>query len=301
TMSTTDRAPCPDIGVWRAWLDNEDPATQPISIEEHLADCPAGQRLVAELREDASDVRDILSVLAPTRLPNAAEVALARERLDWRGRRAAQPAQAVPIRRLEPTPMFFTRLSTPWRVAASGIAAGLVIALLVAFTPQGSSVALAFLSQFRSQQITAIEITPQTQADIYRTLNALGNLGTVQAPGVPSGQARPETAIRAAEQQTHSASLGEAAQTIGKAYFLTPDVSTLPPGMDKTPTVRVMPGTQIRFTFDKKKAEAYLQSSGQKQVNVPDKFDGSSLVVTIPTAVALEYGDRGSKSALVVA
>ena len=72
-MNTTDRAPCPDIGVWRAWLDNEDAATQPISIEEHLADCPACQRLVAELREDASDVRDILSVLAPTRLPNPAE------------------------------------------------------------------------------------------------------------------------------------------------------------------------------------------------------------------------------------
>ena len=36
-----------------------------------------------------------------------------------------------------------------------------------------------FLAQFRSEQVTAIEVTPQSQTEIMRTLNALGNLGTV--------------------------------------------------------------------------------------------------------------------------
>jgi hypothetical protein len=199
--------------------------------------------------------------------------------------------------------MFLSRVSTPWRVAATTVAAALVIGLLVAFTPGGSSVAAAFLSQFRSQQVTAIEVTPQTQADVAKTLNALGNLGKVQMPGAngANGAARPEAVARAVEGQQKTVSLAEAAQTVGFT-LATPDPATLPAGMDKTPQVRVVPGSQIRFTFDKTKAREYFQSSGHPEVNLPDKYDGATLVVSIPSAALLEYGNGSSgKNGLIVA
>ena len=271
------------------------------AAEEHLKDCPACQRLVAELREDADDVHNLISKLAPSQLPTAAEVAVARERLDWRRVRRERPSPPVPVRPLESIPMFLTRLSTPWRVAGGAIAAALALSLLIALTPQGNSVAVAFLAQFRSQEVTAIELTPQTQGDITKSLNALGSLGKVEVPGV-SGQVQPAAAARAAEAHARtSVSMAEAASTVGLPRLLTPDPATLPAGVDKTPTVQVMPGSQIKFTFDKKKAQAYLQSSGHANVNLPDKFDGATLVVSMPAAALLEYGStQANKEGLII-
>jgi hypothetical protein len=253
-------------------------------MDEHLSDCPACQRVVAELRDDAADVRDILSVLAPTRLPNPAEVAVARQRLDLR--------EAHVARRL--------MLVTPRKIAASGIAAAFVVALLIAFTPEGGAVAASILSQFRSQQVTAIEVSPQSQGEIIRTLSALGNLGTINAPGSNGGPVRPEAAARNAEGQVRTVSQAEAAQSVGFP-LMTPDPTKLPSGMDKTPQVRVMPGTQVHFTFDKAKASAYFKSTGHPEVSLPDEYDGATLTVSIPSAAVLEYGDKQSRAGLVVA
>src|SRR5438132_5806495 len=145
-MNTTTRT-CPDIGAWRAWLDHED---DPSFMADHLQACPGWQRLVAALRDEAASVGHTLSVLAPTRLPSAAEVAVARGRLET-GRRSPAAAQP-PTRTLEPIPMFVARISTPWRITASGLAAALVLSLVIAFTPEGGAAAASFLAQFRSQQ-----------------------------------------------------------------------------------------------------------------------------------------------------
>src|SRR5207237_7836714 len=141
-------------------------------------------QLVDDLRDDASNVGTLLGSLAPAHLPGGDDVAVARQQLTYRRRHAV--AATVPQ---EPIPMVFRRISTPWRIAGSGLAAAVALSLLVAFTPQGQTVASAFLAQFRPQQIAAVEITPQSQAEIVKTLAALGNLGTVNMPG---GAARPE-------------------------------------------------------------------------------------------------------------
>jgi hypothetical protein len=314
---------CPEIGTWRAWIDHEyvtahrfagaqgdGPSGRPAEgprredhdglMAAHLSGCPACQRMVAELREDITDVAEVFSILAPARLPDAAEVALARERLERRRDQAPRVVAGQPVRALERKPLVFASFSTPWRVAASGLAAAVALALLVAFTPQGGSVAAAFLAQFRSQQVAAVGVTPQSQADIVRTLNSLGNLGTITAPGVSSASG-PEAAARAAEARTTVVSLAEAARTL-RFPLLTPDPAALPAGVDKTPQVRVMPGSEIRFTFDKKKAQAYFQSTGHAEISLPDKFDGASLVVSIPAAAVLEYGSgAASKNGLLIA
>src|SRR5437016_1520790 len=217
TTTTATSQICPDIGAWRAWLDHEctmpEPERQQPAMQGHLSSCPACQRLVAELREDASSVGNLLAALAPGRVPNPAEVGVARERLEWRRRKAPPSADSTRSRTkvLDSLPMLMTRVSTPWRVAASGLAAALVLALVVAFTPEGGSAAAAFLAQFRSQQVSVIEVTPQSQADIMRSLNALGNLGTVQTP-TANGETRTGALAREVAGQPKTVSLAEAAQ-----------------------------------------------------------------------------------------
>jgi hypothetical protein len=195
---------------------------------------------------------------------------------------------------------FYSRFSTPWRVAGGGLAAALALALVVAFTPEGSAAAAGFLAQFRSQQVQAIEVTPQSQADIMRSLKALGSLGTIQEPSIAQST-NPAEVARAAAEQSRTVTAGEAAQTVGFA-LLAPDPKSLPSGLSSSPNYRVMPGSQFKFTFDKKKAQAYFQSTGHPEVSLPDKFDGATLSVSIPPAAVLSYsGSQGTRNELIVA
>ncbi len=286
-LSTT----CPDRGAWRAWLDREEHAPD---LALHLDACAACQRLVDDLRQNAAFANEALHTVSASRPPSAPEIALARERL---ARRERQPVAAQPVpSSQETTPVFLSRISTPWRVAASGIAAALLVSLAVAFTPEGRTAAAAFLAQFRSQQVAAVEVTPQSQAEIMRTLNTLGNLGTIKSGSTSTTGARPGLLRADTPKQV---TLAEAAQQVG-FQIQTPDPATLPTGMDRTPRVEVMPAQQFSFTFDKAKAAEYFRSTGRVDVAVPDKFDGATLVVSMPAAVLLQYGGQGNRDALMI-
>ncbi|MBV9578008.1 MAG: hypothetical protein JO057_05400 [Chloroflexi bacterium] len=190
------------------------------------------------------------------------------------------------------------QLPTRWRAAGAAIAAALILTVVVAFTPQGSSAAASFLAQFRSQQVSAIEVTPQSQADILRSMRALGNLGTLQMPAAASS-GQPEAAARQIAAESRTVTAAVAAQTIGFP-LLTPDPATLPADLRATPTVRVSPASEVRFTFDKARAQAYYASTGHPDVNLPDKFDGAVLSVSIPSAALLSYAPSGASSQEVV-
>jgi hypothetical protein len=250
---------------------------------------------VTHLSETQPDIGKLITSLAPDRLPDAQEVVTARERLDWR--RATERARSSAD---TPQTPLVARVSTPWRVAAGGVAAAVVLALVVAFTPEGNSAAAAFLAQFRSQQVSAVEITPQSQADIMRSLSALDNLGTVQVPD-GSNATQPQAVARQVAAQSRAVNAAEAAHAVGFALS-TPDPATLPAGLSKSPDIKVSPGSQIRFTFNKARAQAYYRSTGHPEVNVPDKFDGAVLSVSIPPAALLSYGSGGAaRDELIVA
>ncbi len=204
--------------------------------------------------------------------------------------------------------MLLTRISTPLRVAVGGLAAAVALSLVVAFTPEGSAAAASFLAQFRSQHVSPVEVSPQTQGEIITTLNALGSLGTVNMPGglsravtgAPAGSAEAQKGPGARPELPATVSLEQAAQTVGFT-LQTPDPKTLPAGLDSAPQVRVMQATEVRFTFDKNKARTYYQSTGHPEVNLPDKFDGATLVVKIPSAAILQYGNTSARDALIIA
>ena len=177
------------------------------------------------------------------------------------------------------------------RIAAGGFAAAVLVSVIVALTPEGRTAAAAFLAQFRSRQVVAVEVSSQSQADISRTMNTLSNLGAIDSRG-RSG------ALQAPSSQG-LVTVAEASRQIGFAVQ-TPDPATLPAGVDRTPRVQVIPASEVRFTFDKAKAQRYLQSSGQPQVSLPDKFNGASLIVSTPAAAILEYSGQNSHQTLIV-
>jgi hypothetical protein len=289
---TTFPTNCPEPGVWRAWLDGEDTA----DLSRHLDSCPACSDLLVDLRDNASMATDALRSVSPDRLPTSDDVAMARLRLGWRQRRFAAAVEPVATAASPSAPGLLSRIPTPWRIAASGLAATVMVSLLVAFTPEGRTAAAAFLSQFRSQQVAPIEVSPQSLNEITRTLNGLGNLGTVSTP-IGTNNRPGIAAARPPEPRT--VTLAEASRVVGFA-LQTPDPTTLPAGVNATPAVQVVPASEFRFTFDKAKASGYLQSNGHSRVTMPDRFDGATLVVSTPAAALLQYSARDSHQALII-
>jgi hypothetical protein len=261
----------------------------------HLSICSQCQGVVDDLRQNAHLADVSVGALRPDASPSAIEVGRARVRLaDSRSSQALQSIER-PTGRSTRVPVRFARVMTGSRVAFSGLAAAVVLLVSLAFTPGGQSAASAFLSQFRTQSVAPITVSAQSQADLMKTMNALGRLGTVS---LPNGATEPRGALRGAAQQAQTVTLAEASRIVSP--LLQPDPKTLPASLKAPPKVQVMPSQSIQFTFDKAKAAAYFASIGRSDFVVPDKFDGATLAVSIPSAVLLQYGNTTSKEALFV-
>ncbi len=266
---------CPDLGQWRAWLDRE-AGIELADAGLHLAECPACRTLVAEARSSADLTASALAVMGPAGLPAPAEVSFARQRLEAsRARVPVVPALTTSTpapAHMEKPPMPITASFSRWRVALGGLAAALLLSLALA-TPQGGAFASGFLGLFRSQNFTVVTVSTQ---DAHSSLLELGRLGTVT-------QSNPE-----ASRPRSASSLSEASARVGFT-LVQPDPGTLPSGMSPQAKINTLGGEDITFTFDKAKAQAYYQSIGRAGVSLPDRFNGASLIVHVPTAALLQY------------
>jgi hypothetical protein len=92
-------------------------------------------------------------------------------------------------------------------------------------------------------------------------------------------------------------SVEEAARRTGLSVKQ-PDPATVPDGLAKDPKISVRPVVEHRFTLERQKARAYLDSIGRKDVAVPEKLDGATLIVKTPATVFLHYEKPGSTSDL---
>jgi len=162
-----------------------------------------------------------------------------------------------------------------WRVVV-GVLAAAVVLMLVLGTGQGRGTASDFLAAFRGDRFEEAALSTDHIANIEQTMTELERLGTVSG-------------IETMPDPQPIASVGDASEFVGFTV-LVPDPATLPEGVGETPAeVRVVPAHEIRFTFDLDKARDYVQSIGQGDVNLPERFDGTSLVVQTPASVVLQY------------
>jgi hypothetical protein len=183
------------------------------------------------------------------------------------------------------------RLGTRARVAAAALIAVLVLTGLVA-TPSGRAAASGFLAQFRSQRFQVLSVDPAQANQVERVLTGLADTG------VFIGAALHDTA--GISEPRPAADRAEAARLAGFAVPVV-DPAALPKGVDRTPRhLLVSPAREVRLTFDRDKALAYLRAHGRPGAQLPERYDGTRLVIAVPAAVVQEFAGRDGLPALLV-
>ncbi len=276
---------CPARGTLRASIDDESVHSD---VDRHLAGCGRCRHETALLRADADAAAAALALLAPTGAPSGTVVETALSRLrPLLPPVSAPPGSAPPGSQRTAGPVPMPAGPAParprriwWPAAAAAVA---TLAFVTLGTSAGRSAASSFLEQFRSEHFAAVRIDPARDS---AALQELAHLGTI------SGDlSTPEPA--------RVASVAAAAARVGFAPAA-PDPTRLPAGARRTPDVLVTPARELRFTFDVAKARAWVQQQSQRRPTLPDRFDGASLVVSVPSAVLLRYPNADGTPAVIV-
>jgi hypothetical protein len=287
--------PCPDLGALRASLD--DPPGTPAPPHDHVPGCASCADTLAELQRNAELAAPAIALTAPPDPPSPAAVEDALTRFEQRrARLAAAATTTAPALADAPGPI---PLPARGRVArlgarARGVAAGLVAALVLAgllVTPGGRAAAAGFLAQFRSQRFEVVSLDPGQSSQVADVVGGLAQTGVFTGDALQlSGFGEPEVV----------AGLDEAARVAGFAVSAV-DPAALPAGVERTPQrVLVTRARETRLTFDRDRALAYLRGHGRPDARLPERYDGTQLVVQVPAAVVQQFAGRDGVPALLV-
>jgi hypothetical protein len=287
--------PCPDLGALRASLDDV-PGT-PAPPHDHVPGCASCADTLAELQRNAELAAPAIALTAPPDPPSPAAVEDALTRFEQRRARLAAAATATaPALADVPGPIPLPGRGRVARLGgrARGVAAGLVAALVLAgllVTPGGRAAAAGFLAQFRSQRFEVVSLDPGQPSQVADVVGGLVQTGVFTGDALQlSGFGEPEVV----------AGLDEAARVAGFAVSAV-DPAALPAGVERTPQrVLVTRAREARLTFDRDRALAYLRGHGRPDARLPERYDGTQLVVQVPAAVVQQFAGRDGVPALLV-
>jgi hypothetical protein len=287
--------PCPDLGALRASLDDAAAGT-PAPLHDHVHACASCADTVAELQRNAELAAPAIALTAPDAPPSPAAVQAALTRFEQRrARLAAAPALAAASAAVpDPIPLPKRRRVARLGARARGVAAGLAAALVLAgllVTPGGRAAAAGFLAQFRSQRFEVVSVDPAQSTQVADVVGGLVKTGVFTGDALQdSGLGEPEVV----------AGLAEASRIAGFAVPAV-DPAVLPGGVGHTPErVLVSPAREARITFDRDRALAYLRAHGRPAAQLPERYDGTQLVVQVPAAVVQQFAGRDGGPALLV-
>ena len=289
--------PCPDLGALRASLD--DPSGTPAPPHDHVPGCASCADTLAELQRNAELAAPAIALTAPADPPSPVAVEAALTRFEQRRARLAAnaatitapaPAATVP----DPIPLPGRGRVARLGARARGVAAGLVAALVLAgllVTPGGRAAAAGFLAQFRSQRFEVVSLDPGQSSQVADVVGGLVQTGVFTGDALQlSGFGEPEVV----------AGLDEAARVAGFAVSAV-DPAALPAGVERTPQrVLVTRARETRLSFDRDRALAYLRGHGRPDARLPERYDGTQLVVQVPAAVVQQFAGRDGAPALLV-
>jgi hypothetical protein len=296
--------PCPDLGALRVSIDDAPDGATATALHDHVHACASCSDTVAELQRNAELAAPAIALTAPEAPPGAAAVEAALARFERRRARlataraaaatAAAPASAGPDPAPAPVPLARRGrpawLGTRGRAVAAALVATLVLTGLVA-TPGGRAAAASFLGQFRSQRLQAVPLDTGQANQVGDVLTGLVDSGVFTGdPHQVTGLDDPEVA----------ANLAEAGRLAGFAVPAV-DPSALPRGVERTPRrILVSRALEARITFDRDRALAYLRGHGRPDAQLPERFDGTQLVVRVPTVVVQQFAGRDGGPAVLV-
>lgn len=282
---------CPTPGVLRAVLDGTQEAVSP-ALGEHVRQCARCQRVLHQLEAAAEVARRVTELAAPD---DVADPALAYQRWQQRVDAARTDQLAERHESQGGRPM---RIVEQFRVrlAAVGVVAVALLALLVAVTPLGA-VADEFVNRFRVQQFAAITvpmdmvssfatqadmISPEQRDQLHQELERLAQFTTTFQEG----------SVRTVD------SLDEAAGVLGR--------EPATPGHLPEPLAGVVPRFMVgdagttAVTIDVARAQTFLEGIGLHFASLPDPVVSPTVTVTlhVPASVAQVY-ERGDRTLVV--
>jgi hypothetical protein len=293
--------PCPDLGALRASLDAPDDAPAP--ARDHARTCAACRDVLAELQRNAELAAPAIALAAPDAPPSAAAVEAALTRLEQRRSRLAVAASATALAPAPPAGPAAAAPSRPprrrrrparWSARARGAAAALVAAVVLTglvATPGGRAAAASFLAQFRSQRFQVVALDPNQTTEVGGVLTGLVETGVFRADPAAKLDLGEPVQVR---------DLGEAGRLAGFPVQAL-DPSVVPAGVDDTPgRILVTRARDLRVTFDRDRALDYLRRNGRPDLQVPERYHGTELIVRVPAAVVQAYLGRDGGPRLLV-
>jgi anti-sigma factor RsiW len=256
---------CPDIGLLKMYSDGECAASLAEIVSLHLEDCSDCRRELAALNEATSFAGDRLAVLVPSPVEEPSVSAF----------RVMNAARAGKVQKRSVMENFRERMlgmvmSGRKKAVLAGLAAVLVLAVAFALPPVRTA-ADDLLSIFRVERFQPVSVNPSERINNLMDLSQLGN---VEMQNVNT-------------QTTKLGSVAEA-KALNSLPVLAP--SYLPQGVTGDPTVQMMNGGSMKFTFDTAKAKAYLDKIGEKNFTVPDRFNGAGFTVKVNPVLSIAYG-----------
>jgi hypothetical protein len=300
--------PCPDLGALRASLDGA--AGAPPAPADHLQTCPACADTLAELQRNAELAAPAIALTTPADQLTPAQIEAALAAFEQRrarlaatrstqateaAGRAVHGPQPAPVPMAAPVPLARRRwvgqLGGRARVAAAALVAVLALTGVVG-TPAGRAAASSFLAQFRSQRFEVLTLDTAQANQVEQVVNGLVDTGVFTGAALhdSSGFGEPRVATDRAE----------AARVAGFAVPVV-DPAALPEGVGREPRhLLVSPAREVRLTFDRDRALEYLRSHGRPDARLPERYDGTRLVVQVPAAVLQEFAGRDGLPALLV-
>jgi hypothetical protein len=227
----------------------------------HIQSCPACRQRADELSTAAGRVYARLDTLSagvehfPAPAPRAAERSL-NARLN---------------NHLKERESMFTRIfkRIP-RLTWVAMAAIVVLAVALSF-PSVQALASNFLSLFRVQKISVVQVDPANFSNQTGSPTQFENLLAqdiqFDKPGEPQPAADPAAAAKMAGMTVR-----------------------LPAAAQGTPTLMVQPGSKAAIKVNLEHIQALLDAVGKGDVKLPASIDGKEIRVSVPASVSARYG-----------
>jgi len=249
-------------GPLRAYLDGELNERAGAAVAAHLRECAACRLQLESLASRASAASQHLQALAPhaAELPAPAPVALSRLHTRLANQQAGSVSQdRPPLRQPEGgfVEMFKQVFNSRYRAALAGLAAMLVVALLLTLAPVQAA-ASQFLGLFRIRKFAVVSINPAALQSLDQVGGQIDQLLSDSAtfakrPGAPVAVA----------------SVAEAAQRAGILV-------RLPSTVKSAPRLVVEDGVNATVKVDLARIRAILELAGRSDIQLPGALDGAN-------------------------
>lgn len=241
--------------IIRSLLDGELPEKEHAEAQQHLSGCEMCRALYSEEETRRNRVRSALDSIAPESEANA-EAALGRFRMKQTQQRAPLPGWIRPV---------------------AAAAAAVVLVVVCLSVPAVRVWASNFLSLFRVQQVSIVQIDPAGFRAMQQNFFNHDMQPRVEQLFSDSMQ------IRKNGEQREVSTVEEAGRFAGFGV-------RLPANLGAPSRIIVGPSSDISFVLDIPRLQSLLEEAGRPDVRLPESVNGQMVSAHIPPSVAAFFG-----------